>query len=111
MTGKLLKVYAFYALAADRDPDMMQFEAYLFGTEQSAPLDFYAFPRLVGDLTVTKRQAIGGPMYGPSGMLVALVAMVAPSRVLEEYKEGSAEVPTKRRAAALRAAYEGESSA
>lgn len=77
MTGKLLKLYAYNAFAARREPNNMQCMAYVMGTDAISPLDTYLFPRLFGDLYELQKEVGRFPMYGPSGMILALAMMAA----------------------------------
>merc|ERR1712083_525409 len=112
MTGKLLRIYAFNAYTIGREPSISQFTTYLSGGDNSAPLDFYAFPRLFGNFTDIQQKIIGSPMYGPSGMLLA-VAMIgcpeAESRTMVAQMDASALLmDSEGSAAAMQAAFAGE---
>jgi len=117
MSGKLLRIYAFDNFSGDRTPDPALILMYLSGTSFVRPMDFYLFPRLFRDISVFKRMVLGSPMYGPSGILLAMLTLVAGS-LLQSSKgrskrpsiqsEISADGETQRMMALL-AAYEGES--
>eukprot|EP00930_Biecheleria_cincta_P000846 TRINITY_DN102041_c0_g1_i1.p1 TRINITY_DN102041_c0_g1~~TRINITY_DN102041_c0_g1_i1.p1 ORF type:complete len:1127 (-),score=185.87 TRINITY_DN102041_c0_g1_i1:108-3488(-) len=97
MTKKLLLIYAFNAYTTGVEPSSMEYMPYLTGSsfgpvtglktdcskktgggiDSSAPLDFRNFPHLRGDLSQIKKEVVGSPMYDPSGMLIALVALDA----------------------------------
>lgn len=36
---------------------------YVSGSALNPPLDFYQFPRLLGDVSVLKKEVVGNPMY------------------------------------------------
>jgi len=74
MTSKLLRIYAFDEFSGGRTPDSSLVMAYLSG---STPMQFHTFPRLFRDITVFKRRVLGSPMYGPSGVLLALMTIIA----------------------------------
>jgi len=104
MTSKLLKIYAFDAFDGGREPDESLVMTYVSGSKNSAPLDFYVFPRLFTDISVFKEQVIGSPMYGSSGMLLGLLAMASPP-LWENIVKG--EVVVKGKPNAMLAAYAG----
>merc|ERR1712032_1538149 len=54
---------------------MAQFNAYLCGADKREPLDFYSFPRIIGDFLHPQDMAISSPMYGPTGMVLAIGAL------------------------------------
>lgn len=76
-TGTLLSIYAVDAFLAGREPNWMQVELYLTGTEKVPPLDFRTFPRLLSDLTLVKKEVIGSKMSDSTGMLLALLVMAS----------------------------------
>ena len=53
----------------------MQIDSYLVPPGKSPPLDWHDFPHIIGDISVTQMATVGSPMYDPSGMLVALLAL------------------------------------
>jgi len=112
MTGKLLRIYAFDAIATGRVPERMQVESYLAGTAHSAPLDFQNFPRLDGDIAGIQREVVGNPMYDPAGMLIALSALGShkfqAEAIAETLHRQEALLSPEGMAEAMRAGYNGE---
>merc|ERR1712226_1193902 len=109
MTGKLLRIYAFNAYTIGREPDISQFTTYLAGGESAPPLDFYSFPRMFGNFTDIQHKVIGSPMYGPSGMLLA-VAMIgcdkdASTNMIGQINSASVHLDPESCASAMKAAY------
>merc|ERR1712217_393333 len=109
MTGKLLRIYAFNALTTGRQPDRKQFKTYLSGTAKTPALDFYSFPRLFGDLSDIQSAIIGSPMYGPSGMFLALALLSARPKdvtaMLERLRQKKPLMDPEAGLAAMLAAY------
>merc|ERR1712232_706044 len=112
ITSKLIKIYAFDAFSRGSQPAKEMVDAYLNGSSHGKPLDFYNFPRLIKDFSVIKKKVIGSPMYGPSAMIRAILAIGAirasmdgrvPQTLLSERPARLEEV--------LLAAYRGEDSA
>ncbi|CAE7232637.1 unnamed protein product [Symbiodinium necroappetens] len=77
ITGKLLRIYAFSAFDAGVTPNPAQCRGYVSGSSSNPPLDFYQFPRLLGDVSVLKKEVVGNPMYDTSAVLMALCALSA----------------------------------
>lgn len=109
MTSKLLRIYAFNRFVSGRDPDILQLEAYLSGTNTTAPLDFRNFPELHGDIASIQKEVVGNPMYDPTGMLIALVALSAnkfqTEIVIDKLQQPTELIGVKERIAAMKAAY------
>jgi len=109
MTSKLLRIYAFNRFVSGRDPDILQLEAYLSGTKTTAPLDFRNFPELHGDISSIQKEVVGNPMYDPTGMLIAIVAMSAnkaqTETMIDKLKQPAELISVAERVAAMKAAY------
>eukprot|EP00930_Biecheleria_cincta_P048102 TRINITY_DN33464_c0_g1_i1.p1 TRINITY_DN33464_c0_g1~~TRINITY_DN33464_c0_g1_i1.p1 ORF type:complete len:1112 (-),score=159.34 TRINITY_DN33464_c0_g1_i1:230-3565(-) len=109
MTSKLLRIYAFNRFVSGRDPDIGQLEAYLSGTKTTAPLDFRNFPELHGDISSIQKEVVGNPMYDPTGMLIAIVAMSANTAqigtMVDKLKQSAELISVNERVAAMKAAY------
>jgi len=114
MTRKLLMVYAFNAFAVDRHPDLSQFTSYLFGTQHGQPMDSYSFPSMLGDLTEIQNEALGSPMYGPSGMLLALAVLGVPltdiHRLVGQFQDATRTLDTDKSKEAMKLAFAGSDS-
>jgi hypothetical protein len=61
MTGKLLTIFAFSVFAQGSEPDKRQYTSYILGNDSAAPLDFYMFPRVLGEMTGTKKHMVITP--------------------------------------------------
>ncbi|CAE7251252.1 unnamed protein product [Symbiodinium natans] len=83
ITGKLLRIYAFSAFDAGVTPNPAQCRGYVSGSASNPPLDFYQFPRLLGDVSVLKKEVVGNPMYDTSAVLLALCALSATKSQVE----------------------------
>eukprot|EP00913_Durusdinium_trenchii_P009019 g8485.t1 len=82
ITGKLLRIYAFGAFSAGVVPNNAQCKGYVSGSALNPPLDFYQFPRLLGDVSVLKKEVVGNPMYDTSAVLFSLCLFsAAPAQV------------------------------
>jgi len=84
LTGKLLRMYACSALESGVTPNKSQCLQYVSGSQQNPPLDFYQFPRMFGDMSVTKKEVVGNPMYHTSAMLIALCCLTGPSAEIDK---------------------------
>jgi len=112
MTGKLLRIYAFDAFAAGKQPSKAQFQPYLMGNGNTPPLDWHTYPQLLGDHTAVQREVVGNPMYDPAGMLVALLLCCAKPEEVRGFagrlQEPSALLDADARGRAMRACFAGE---
>lgn len=77
MTGKLLRMYAFSSFEEGLEPNKTLCSSYVSGSDSTPPLDFFTFPRMVGDFSAIRKQVLASPMYDVSGLLVALLVMTS----------------------------------
>lgn len=100
ITGKLLRIYAFSAFGAGVVPNNTQCKGYVSGSALNPPLDFYQFPRLLGDVSVLKKEVVGNPMYDTSAVLFSLCSLCASpeqvAKLLERAAAGSVLPKTER---------------
>mmetsp|Transcript_72679 Transcript_72679/g.205509 ORF Transcript_72679/g.205509 Transcript_72679/m.205509 type:complete len:389 (-) Transcript_72679:110-1276(-) len=112
MTGMLLTIYAFAAIAEKSTPSWTQVELYLTGTGKTPPLDFQTFPNIFHDLSVVKRAAVGSKMSDTSGMLIALLLLSASAEqarvVVDKLEEPTVLLPPEEFSLALVSALEGD---
>eukprot|EP00930_Biecheleria_cincta_P025905 TRINITY_DN18362_c0_g2_i1.p1 TRINITY_DN18362_c0_g2~~TRINITY_DN18362_c0_g2_i1.p1 ORF type:complete len:1176 (+),score=192.04 TRINITY_DN18362_c0_g2_i1:128-3529(+) len=77
MTGKLLTIFAFSVFVQGGNLDRRQYMPYILGNDSSAPLDFYMFPRMFGDMSEVKKLVVGNATQDFSGMLLAILVAVS----------------------------------
>ena len=111
----LLRIYAFNAFVTGSEPNQSSINTYLLGHGTGAsPLDWHDFPQLLGDLGSIQKEVLGNPMYDPSGMLVALLAMDSThaecKELLRRLEIPSSLLDAESRHEAMLAAIEGETS-
>ena len=87
ITGKLLRIYAFSAFSAGVIPNNTQCKGYVSGSALNPPLDFYQFPRLLGDVSVLKKEVVGNPMYDTSAVLFSLCWLFASPSEVDKFME------------------------
>eukprot|EP00930_Biecheleria_cincta_P035176 TRINITY_DN24213_c0_g2_i1.p1 TRINITY_DN24213_c0_g2~~TRINITY_DN24213_c0_g2_i1.p1 ORF type:complete len:1119 (+),score=142.49 TRINITY_DN24213_c0_g2_i1:101-3457(+) len=113
ITGKLLQIYAFHCFDAKMTPSKTLCLAYVSGSSENPPLDFYQFPRLFGDLSTVKKQVVGNPMYDTSAALLALCLMTGTTEqcrlLTEKVTSQTPWLTPAERTSILCAAFRGES--